>query len=121
MARKIASLLLIFLAFGCSRSNKIKIDAPKDVIPVDSMIPVMMDMLTMENVIKSDYPQIAQNAKIINNSGDSILKKYHLNFDRYKRSLDYYAMQQDTMLYIYKQMTDRFTEKQLDLERAKKQ
>ena len=111
----IAFSLCLFL-FSCTSSN-ISTPVPDDVIPVDTMIMVMSDVAVMESVIQRDFPHLVRQTEIVKNSGDSILKNYSVNFDRYKRSLDYYTFYADTMVYIYNHMSDRMTTQLNDLDK----
>jgi len=107
--RKFLCLLSSALVLESCNDAKLETPAPKDIIPVDTMIMVMSDVLLMENALQRDYPQLVSQADIVKNSGDSILQSYSLSFDRYKRSFEYYAFYQDTMNYIYDRMSDRIT------------
>ncbi len=107
--------LCLFL-LSCNES-KISTPVPDDVIPVDTMIMVMSDVAVMENVIQRDFPHLVRQTEIVKNSGDTILKSYSLNFNRYNRSLDYYTFYADTMIYIYNKMSDRMTNQLNDLDK----
>lgn len=105
------SILLILLFFSCFACKNAALEnpIPQDVIPVDSLVMVLTDISVMEKVIQKDYPHLVRNTDIIRNSGDSILKNYHLSFSRYKKSLEYYTRDMDTMNYIYDKIADRAT------------
>lgn len=113
------ALSLCLLLFACTNSS-ISTPVPKDIIPVDTMVMVMSDVAVMESVIQRDFPHLVRQTEIVKNSGDSILKNYSLNFDRYKRSLDYYTFYADTMVYIYGRMSDRVTTQLNDLDKSEK-
>lgn len=107
---------IIFFFFSNCKSDQMKNKPPVDVIPIDTMINVMTDMMILENAIKTDFPQIVRDETIALNSSDSLLREYNMNYDRYERSLSYYLFDQDTMKYIYNQITDRVTAKMNGLE-----
>ncbi|MBN9293951.1 MAG: DUF4296 domain-containing protein [Flavobacteriia bacterium] len=107
--KKFLCFLSSALFLGSCNDARLETSVPKDIIPVDTMIMVMSDVLLMENALQRDYPQLVSQVDIVKNSGDSILQSYSLNFDRYKRSFEYYAFYQDTMNYIYDRMSDRIT------------
>lgn len=109
------ALSLCFLLFACTNSS-ISTPVPKDIIPVDTMIMVMSDLALMESVIQKDFPHLVRQTEIVKNSGDTILKKYSLDFERYKSSLEYYTFYSDTMVYIYNHMSDRMTTQLNDLQ-----
>lgn len=105
-----ALLMVLFSLLVSCRQGRMKNPVPEDVIPVDTMMMVMEKMMVMENAVRNDYPQLVRNKEIVLNSGDSIFKEYHLSFDRYNRSLDYYLFSQDTMKYIYNHISDHLTQ-----------
>jgi hypothetical protein len=108
MKKTIAFFFLSILLISCENSV-LKTPVPEDVIPVDTLIMVIGDIMVMEKVIQKDYSQLVRNTEIVRNSGDSILRNYHLNYDRYQRSLAYYTTDMDTMNYIYDKISDRAT------------
>lgn len=116
MKKSVFFLLISFVLLGCDQQGA-QLPIPKDVIPVDTMIFIMSDMAILENVIRRDFPQLAQQAEIVKNSGDTLLQSYNINYDRYKRSLDYYTFSPDTMIYIYEKMSDNITVKLHEVEK----
>lgn len=108
-------ILLVSLLSSCDESG-LDIPIPKDIIPVDTMITVMSEIAVLENVIQRDYPALVKNTEIVKNSGDEILKSYHLTYERYSNSLEYYTFYTDTMIYIYDRMADEITFKMNELE-----
>ncbi|HRO76073.1 MAG TPA: DUF4296 domain-containing protein [Crocinitomicaceae bacterium] len=118
MRKSIFLLLTSFALFSCDQQGA-QLPVPKDVIPVDTMIFIMSDMAVLENVVRRDFPQLAQQAEIVKNSGDSLLKNYNIDYNRYKQSLDYYTFSPDTMIYIYEKMSDNITVKLHEVEKER--
>lgn len=107
--KKASILLFLTLAISSCKNTKLEVEIPSDVIPVDTIVRIMSDISVMEKVVQKDYPHLVRNTEIIKNSGDSILKNYQINYSRYKRSLEYYTSNMDTMVYIYDRMSDRIS------------
>lgn len=108
--KAILFLLVLAISIACD-NGKVKNPVPKDVIPVDTMMMVMEDLFVLENAIRNDFPQLVQDVDLVKNSGDEILKKYHIEFARYETSLTYYLTDQDTMKYIYNHISDGISER----------
>lgn len=109
MRKIILILTLAGLIAACDNGVALHKKVPKDIIPVDTMIMAMSDLIVIENVLQRDFPILITQSKYITNSGDSVLKNHGLTFDRYKNSLEYYTFYQDTLDYIYDRMIDRIS------------
>lgn len=107
--KKIIAFFFLLIFFVACKNSILKTPIPDDVIPVDTLIMVIGDIMVMEKVIQKDYSQLVRNTEIVRNSGDSILRNYHLSYERYQRSLAYYTTDMDTMNYIYGKISDRAT------------
>lgn len=93
---KIYFFALLLVCIGCSSEVK-RIAAPDELIPKDTMVMVLKDLMVLESHVKLKFPSVNQHYKIMRKSGDLILKKYHMDSARFDASLDYYGSRQDVM------------------------
>jgi hypothetical protein len=99
-------LLLAFVALFSCKAEITKAKAPKDVIPHKEMVSLTKDLLLLESHIELSYGQIATFYKILNTSSDHVFKKHKISRDRYNRSFEYYAADQDKLTEIYQEVLD---------------
>ncbi len=115
--KSILVLSLFGLIFISSCSDTLtKTSAPSDLIPKDTFVTVLKDLYTLEGYFQNQFAQLNEHQSTIKKSGDALLSKYSINHDRFKRSLDFYASDQESMLEINNQILDS-----LNLELSKAQ
>jgi hypothetical protein len=107
---KIKYLIVLLLFSSCELKIK-EFDPPKNLIPKDSMILVIEDLMLIEDHIQTRYPQINQFKKSLEKSGDTLLKKYHISYIRFEKSFDYYTSFQNEMKSIYAQVLENMIKK----------
>ena len=86
-------LLLLFLGlflFSCSSGIK-RGKAPDDLLSKDKMVEIITDLSKHEAYIQNRYQRVDRYTKVMSNTGDSILKVYGVDRNRFESSLDYYA------------------------------
>jgi len=108
MNRYLVIVSLISVLVSCGDAPN-ELPEPDNLIPRDSMVMVLEDMMVMESHVQSKYPQLNMSRKVMKNSGDAVLKKYGITFDRYDKSVDYYGSRQREMMDIYTQVQDSLT------------
>jgi len=97
---KYAPYILIIGFFSCSIEPK-TINAPVDVIPLDSMALIMYELCIVESHVQQKYIQLERYAKIMRMSGDSLLLGHGVSRKRYENSLIYYGRKPETLNGIY--------------------
>jgi hypothetical protein len=90
----------ILLLSSCALEPK-ETEAPKDLIPQDSMILLVHDLAILESHIQQKYIQLERYAKIMRMSGDSLLSKNNISRQRYESSLLYYSKSPEILNAIY--------------------
>jgi|TARA_R110000737_G_scaffold352130_1_gene396867 hypothetical protein len=104
MKRPIILALFCFLVSCKTEISKPR--APKDVLSKKEMVSLTKDLLLMESNIELSYGQVATYYKILNSSTDVIFKKHQISRERYTRSFDYFAADQDKMTALYQEILD---------------
>ncbi len=95
------------LIFLCSCvGNLMKTESAVDLIPRDSFVSVLKDIYILEGFLQNQFIQMNDHHATIQKSGDVLLEKYAISHDRFKRSLDFYASNQETMQEINNQILD---------------
>jgi hypothetical protein len=107
---KIISLVigLMFLINACVHQKQ-RFEPPLDLIPRDSLIGALIDVMTIEAYIQGRQPQLMHYATLMERSGDSILAKHGLNYKRFSTSMEYYAKQPHVLDSIYTSVLDTFS------------
>lgn len=113
---RIATGIAILLLLQSCKAEIKSIPKPADVVPRDSIVLILEEMMVLEGHVQSKYPQITQFHKVMQKSGDQLLEKYHMNFDRYSRSIDYYGSEQEEMQKIYSEVLDSMNRKMNELQ-----
>jgi hypothetical protein len=82
------------------------ISKPNDLIPRDTMVMVLKDLTVIESHIQNKYVSVTRFKRIMEISGDHVLKDYNLSMKRLERSMDYYGSRQELMSGIYAEILD---------------
>lgn len=103
---KVYLTLTIFCFLVSCKTEISKPDAPKDVLSQREMVSLTKELLLMESHLELSFDQLAAYYKILNSSSDHIFKKHHISRERYTRSFDYFAANQDKMTGLYQEILD---------------
>jgi hypothetical protein len=93
---------------SCGKSIEIT-EEPTDLIPRDSMVMLLKRVTLLEAHAQNSQllPQQAQ--RLVKTSCEDVLKEFHVNFERFDRSMNYYASHQEEMQSIYTAVLDSLT------------
>jgi hypothetical protein len=103
--RLLTFIALVLIGFSCER-KRVVIEQPAQLIPQDSFVLILTDLLVLESHIQGKYVQLNAYAEIMSQSGDSLMKKYNINYDRFKQSVLYYGQLPQRMDSIYTEVID---------------
>lgn len=103
--------LFLLSTLGACQIKVKEIPAPENLLPKDSLIVVLEELMLVEQHIQSRYPQLNQFQDLAKRSGDTILFKYHVSFKRFDQAMDYYGSRQDEMKGIYEKILERMNTK----------
>jgi hypothetical protein len=107
------------LLFSCEVKLN-EIEPPNDLISQSKMVSILEEIMLVENVLQTRYPDISQFHESIEKSGDHILQKHQVSFKQFDISIDYYASHQDQMKVIYDKVLQNMTKKLNKLEAEQK-
>lgn len=116
--KRIPFVFLVIVLFSCNSEIK-RPEAPDDLIPRDSMVLILKEMIVLETYISTKYPQSAINPDLLKNSGDDLLKTHRVSFERWDRSMNYYSARQSEMQSIYTEIQDSLIWKMNQLQQSK--
>lgn len=105
-----ASLLIAscFFLFSCENEDTV-VTKPDQLIPQDTMIMVLKRISLIEAyMMNSTLPMVSVHTQL-KKSCEKVLADYHLDPDRFERSMDYYASHQEEMTIIYTAILDSLT------------
>lgn len=95
--------LIILGSCADSIGGKVK---PNNLIPRDSMVIVLKDLILVESHIQSKYMHVSRFQKTMKMSGRKILDGYSISHNRFESSMDYYGSHQEQMQSIYTEILD---------------
>lgn len=81
-------------------------EAPENLIPRDSMVIVLKDLILIESHIQSKFMHVSRFQKTMKMSGKNILDGYKISHSRFESSMDYYGSHQEQMQSIYTEILD---------------
>lgn len=99
-------VVLSFCILVSCRDEVSGFNSRSNLIPRDTMVMVLKEMTLLESHVQSKYIQVNRYHRTMKQSGDIILKKYHISPLRYEASMDYYGSHQEEMQSIYAQVLD---------------
>jgi len=96
---------LILFFFGCSNNNPV----PKDIIPEDSLIRIIVDMHLADAILIE--PSVQQKQMVINKSKfyNAVLNKHAVTKDKFQESLNYYSDNLEKFDSIYERVIEELT------------
>jgi len=95
-------LFLLGGLFGCTQKLEIKAEAPEDLIPRDTMVSIFVDLRLLDAVM--NFEQLGGSRKVSQKNYflyKSILDKYCITREQFKRSFDYYQNDLEVIDQIY--------------------
>ena len=98
-------IALVLIGFSCEQ-KRVVIERPTQLIPQDSFVLILTDLMVLESHIQGKYVQLNAYAEIMSQSGDSLMKKYQINYERFKQSVLYYGQLPQRMDSIYTEVID---------------
>ncbi|TNF48927.1 MAG: DUF4296 domain-containing protein [Bacteroidetes bacterium] len=105
MIRLTGVLCFILIVSGC-RDEVNSSSAPNDLIPRDTIVQVLCEMMLIESHVKMKYQSVSRYHRLMKKSGDRVLDKFNLQYDRYDRSMSYYGGNKTEMQSIYAEVLD---------------
>ena len=103
--RLISILVLLLGSFSCTESMN-GFQQPKDLVPRDTTVMILKEISLVESYVQNKYSHVAVFKELMKNSGNEILKKFHVSRVRFENSIDFYASQQELMRSIYSEVLD---------------
>jgi len=106
----IIGLFTFLLIQGCTQHVEVKFEQPADLIPRDSMVDIIVDLQIMESILtkeqKTGRRQVTDDQYYLYNS---VMDKYHLTRERFKRSFDFYQGDLEVLDKIYADAITKLT------------
>jgi hypothetical protein len=113
--RSIALFILVLTFGACSGEIKLP-DAPRDLIPKDSMVVLLKDMTILESAVQNRYSNVTVFYKVMTSSGKAYLKEKNITPERYERSFDYYVVHDAELQEICTEIMDSLTRESENLQ-----
>lgn len=102
---KIAAAVLILALSACQGGIK-RPAAPKDLIPRDSMVLILRDLVVLEAYVETRYQQVQNYHKVMTETGKQCLRGFRISPERFERSFIYYTTRQEELQGIYADVLD---------------
>lgn len=100
------ALIVLLGLFSCKGTID-RASKPDDLIPRDTMVSILTEMVKLESFVQAKYVQPAKYHEVMIHSGDSLLKVFNVSKSQYERSFKYYASYQEEMIGMYEESLDR--------------
>lgn len=110
----IFSALLLFNS--CTDATHKNVYKPNDLISRDTLIPLLKEITLLESYYQYKYGHIAFFHQALKRGGMKILTNYHIPYNRFERSMDYYGSHLSEMQSIYSEVLDSLNREASNLE-----
>jgi hypothetical protein len=97
--------IILVGCFSCTESMN-GFHKPKDIVPRDTTVMILKEISLVESYVQNKYSHVAVFKELMKNSGNEILKQFHVSRARFEKSIDFYASQQELMRSIYSEVLD---------------
>lgn len=108
------SIAILVLLVSCDSGTK-RPAAPKDLIPHDTMVLVMHDIMRMESYIETRYQRLDKYFKAGKNSGRKILSGYRISPARFDASYKWYVANETELQAIYQEVIEKMNKEAAEL------
>ena len=98
--------LHIVLLFSSCQTDYYGNKRPSDLIPRDTFVLILEELSLVESHVQDTYTHVGVYKDLMKKSGESILDKYHVDPNRFERTMDYYGTRQEELQSIYSQVLD---------------
>ncbi|HLW39642.1 MAG TPA: DUF4296 domain-containing protein [Brumimicrobium sp.] len=106
---------LSFLIFSCSY-NLDETTPPEDLIPKDSFIAIVYDVMILESYYKVQEVSLEVYKEDLPKAMIALFEKHKIDSSRFSRSMDFYAGNQEDLAEIYNSIQDSLTMKTVPFE-----
>lgn len=91
-------------------------DKPKNLIDEKKMVVILTELMKLEGHVESKYVQLPRYYKVIDKSGDSIIRANGCTPEQFSKSYDYYSFEQDDLKKIYSKVMERLNREMTEIE-----
>ncbi len=112
---KYGIILSIFLILGCNTGDKIR---KRDILHKKQFISVLIDIHKAEGLIQFKNLQAKSQAKDSVSLYNFVLKKHDVSREKFRKTIDYYAVHNEEYLKIYDSVQSFFNKKEKELQIA---
>jgi hypothetical protein len=99
----IVALSLFNACADATQKNSVK---PSDLIPRDTLVPLLKEITLLESFYQNNFGHISLFHQALKRAGLNVLNTYHITYNRYERSMDYYGSHLFEMQSIYREVLD---------------
>jgi hypothetical protein len=100
------SIVALALCNACADATQKKLVKPKDLIPRDTLVSLLKEITLLESYYQNKFGHISLFHQSLKRVGLNVLNAYHISYNRYERSMDYYGSHLSEMQSIYSQLLD---------------
>lgn len=94
-------ILPLLVLLGSCNYGLEKPEVPDDLIEKDKMIILIKEMVKLESHVQQKYSRVDRYYKTMDRSGKELLKANGVKEDQFKRSMEYYSMDQTELNAMY--------------------
>lgn len=110
----LSAIAILTLLISCD-SGTSRPAAPKDLIPHDTMVAVLHDIMCIEAYIETRYQRLDKYFKAGKNSGRKILSNYHISPARFDESYKWYVANEAELQSIYQEVLEKMNKEAAEL------
>ncbi len=93
---------------GCTTQSAFSEEKPTNLIDEEKMKKIMSEMMLLETAVQLKYTDVLESKKIINHSGNKLLKSYGEDSLTYTQSFNYYASNKEQMKEMYNEILEEY-------------
>ena len=112
---KYGIIIGVLLVFGCNNENKIR---KRDILKKKQFVSVLIDIHKADGIIQFKNLQAKNKATDSVSLYNFVLKKHHISREKFKKTVDYYAVHNEDYLIIYDSVQSFFNKKEKNLQIA---
>ena len=93
---------------SCATKSEFSEEKPANLIDEEKMKKIMSEMMLLETAVQLKYSDVIVSKKIIEHSGNKLLKSYGEDSLNYSQSFNYYASNKEQMQEMYNEILEEY-------------
>ncbi|UKN00404.1 DUF4296 domain-containing protein [Paracrocinitomix mangrovi] len=96
----------LMLACGSGESTNVPIQRPDNLLPLDQIIPVIIDLQILESHYQRMYQRPNMYKEALDSASTFVFEDHQISSEQFRSSYEYYACDVPTLFFIYETALD---------------